>query len=544
MNPRDDLRAKVVSTALVFIAFASIFIALRSNDMYGVDGAIRCLDVYRRDALFFHDNNHMLYPADVLVWSRIVSIFTHKPTTPDGFFAMVQVMNCLAGAACLAMLFYLTFLASSSQGLSVGVAAAYGFSRAFLLHSTNAAEPMMGLFWSFLALCCAALALKYRSGWPLIGSGLLFGLAMATYQSTILLAPAAIVLFWLGRAEVEGGALLSWPRARDAALFVCGGVIGIIVIFGLAYRLQGIRRPAKMFEHFFVHTDSRAYLGVGTGKTLNLPIGMVRNIFPVLLHFVGIRDLMAGPRLTLCSFLLVLLSIAALFTFCAARLVKGWSILGAAAQIGVLAAFTGLIFTMVPAIIWDPNYDKLWLQPLACLAFLVGIALQAVKLPKDNRLLLAAVIPCMLFAGFSFNFTEGVHDHFKEDAGREEAARLAPLIAKCDLVVGDWDRVSIFYSYIWAIDGHFISLPGDAVEFGPTSISRLDAAIRRTHQSGGHIFFLGILDETKTSWDSFMGSRCGVPFSAMDVYRKHSVVRARFDTPSSRISLREFTFGG
>src|ERR1700730_4250846 len=117
----------IVLTVFMLLTFACIFAELRSKDMFGVDGAFRCLEVYRRQSLFFHENNHMFYPANVLIWSRICRAVGREPSTPEGFFTMVQLMNCIAGAACLAILFYLTYRVASSVSLALGVTASYGF---------------------------------------------------------------------------------------------------------------------------------------------------------------------------------------------------------------------------------------------------------------------------------------------------------------------------------------------------------------------------------------------------------------------------------
>jgi hypothetical protein len=526
----------IVLTVFVLLTFMCIFAGLRSKNMFGVDGAFRCLEVYRRESLFFHENNHMLYPANVLIWSRICRTVGSEPRTPEGFFAMVQLMNCVAGAGCLAMLFYLTYRVASSVSLALGVAAGYGFSRAFLIHSTNSAEVLMGVFWSFLAICCASLALKYASSWPLIGSGLLFSLAMATYQSTIFLAPAAIVLFWYGRSKAGDGTLRSWSRAHDLALFVCTGVVGCLVIFGLVYWHQGIRGPADMLRNFFLHRDARAYLGVGVGKSLNLPFGIVRSVFPILPNFTGIRAFLSSPKLNVVFSLLLLMSFAALLMICAIRLVKGWNGLQSRIQTGVLAAVAGLMFTMVPLIIWDPHYDKLWLQPLACMAFLVGIALGVVNLPGDMRILLSKVIPFLVFAGLAFNVPGAVHNHLQENTDVKETERLATIIGERDLLIGDWDTVSILYDYGWSRDGHFISFPTEAVVFGPDSVSRLRNAVQKTQIVGGRVYFLQILDEPEPVWKSFLGLRCGVPYSALNTYRTHSSILAGY---TSRHVLRK-----
>src|SRR5260370_8487663 len=108
-------------------------------------------------------------------------------------------MNCFAAAASVTMVFCLTKLATRSTRVALCVGAGLGFSKAFLLHATNSAEPMVGVFWSFLAICLAALSFKTQHKWPIIASGFLFVLAMSTYQSTIFLAPAPVGLIWYCR---------------------------------------------------------------------------------------------------------------------------------------------------------------------------------------------------------------------------------------------------------------------------------------------------------------------------------------------------------
>src|SRR5260370_17003985 len=154
----------------------------------------------------------MLYPVNVLAWTRLLGALGLMGETRQSFYSRVELMNCLAAAASVTMVFWLTKLATRSLRLALCVAAGLGFSKAFLLHATNSAEPMVGIFWSFLAVCLAALSFKTGHKWPIIASGFLFALAMATYQSTIFLAPAAIVVIWYGRAPEQGQSFFSRPR--------------------------------------------------------------------------------------------------------------------------------------------------------------------------------------------------------------------------------------------------------------------------------------------------------------------------------------------
>src|SRR5712672_1267159 len=92
--PRDTFVA-----AVVFLASALIFSLLRSEDIFAVDGAFRCLEVFQRPNIFFHDNNHMLYPVNVFVWTRLAGVLGFGARTREGFFPLVELMNCLAAAA-------------------------------------------------------------------------------------------------------------------------------------------------------------------------------------------------------------------------------------------------------------------------------------------------------------------------------------------------------------------------------------------------------------------------------------------------------------
>jgi len=534
-------RSKVTSIAVVvFVVLACSFILLRSHEVFGVDGAVRCLEVFRRQTLFFHENNHMLYPANVLLWSRLLSGLGLRATSAEQFYADTQLMNCIAGAGCLVIIFYLMKLVNTSIRPALGVVLAYGLSRAFLLHATDSAEPLVGVFWSLLAMCFAVLSLKRKSNWPIIASALLFSLAMATYQSTIFLAPAAIVLIWLGRSNRDGRRLSSPARFVEFCEFALAGVAGCAVIFGWAYWRQGFRLPAEMFKRFFVHGDARVYLGVGIGKLLALPIGLVRNIFPLLPHFVGIRDLLAGPKLSLLSLLLVFGALCAFFVIYATRLIARWSTLTAEVQLGVVVATVGFAFTTIPAIIWDPGYDKLWLQPLACLAFLIGSGLEAVSKDWKFRFWMTRAFPVLLLAGISLNLVWAVQAHEIKSPDMKETQRMADSIGKQDLVVGDWDAISTLYGYGWAEGGQFVSFPTEAVLHGLDSVAELRETVEAAQKRGGRVYFLSILDVSRKTWDSFLGARCGVPYSEFDSYRAHSEIRATFYTHTAPVFLRQF----
>jgi hypothetical protein len=530
------VRIRLVST-LVFVIFAVFFVALRSGDIFGVDGAFRSLEVFRRQSLFFHENNHLLYPVNVLAWSRLVAPFGLRASNPEEFYAITEIMNSIAAAGCLVILFYLTLSVSLSVKLALGVAASYAFSKAFLLHATNAAEPMVGVFWSFLAICFAGVSLKRKSQMSIVLSALCFSLAMATYQSTIFLAPAAVVLIWQGWSVRGEGRGFSLGRAVELGEFACTGIAGCAALFGWAYWREGLRSPLELLSRFIAHSDARVYLGFNVSKLLNLPVGFVRNIFPIAPRFVGIRGLLAGPRLSFSVFVIVFFSLCAFLIWAARRLVESWSSLSTSIQAGVAAAIAGFVFTVIPLLIWDAQYDKLWLQPLACIAFLIGIAcLQGAGMPRFS---FSNVFAALLFCGLLANLAWLVRSHQTGTPEINEARRLASLVGPQDLLVGDWDGISTLYGYGWSADGRFISFPTEAVVHGFDSVAQLRDNIREARERGGQIYFLSLLDIPASTWDSFLGARCGVPYSEMDSYRKHSKIRAALHSKYKELFLRQ-----
>src|SRR5260370_25599618 len=348
--------------AVLFLVFALIFSFLRSKDIFGVEGSFRCLEVYRRHSIFFHENNHMLYPVNVLAWTRLLGAVGLMGETRQSFYSRVELMNCFAAAASVHMVFCLTKLATPSLRLVLCVAAGLGFSKAFLLPATNSAEPMVGIFWSFLAICLAALSFKTERKWPIIASGFLFALAMATYQSTIFLAPAAIVVIWYGRAPEQGQSFFSGPRVALLSQFALGGLAGCLSIYGWVFWRLGINRPNEMLRRFFVQQASRVYASPGAGKLLNLPISPVRNAFPFPPGDTGIRNLLAGPWLSTILFHLIVVAVSSFVAAHAALVIQEMGRLPAIQRTAFVAAGPGFLLSPVALVLMDPDHAQVLLS--------------------------------------------------------------------------------------------------------------------------------------------------------------------------------------
>jgi len=533
---KNGSRDGYINAVLVFLIFLVLFLSFRSKQYTAVDGALRCLQVFHQQTLSFHGNNHLLYPANILFWSRALNFIGLKASNTFEFLSISQAMNCTAAAASLAILYFLTWLATSSAGVSWCVVSALGFARAFLLHATNSAEPMVGLFFSFCALLIVVVSLRRGRITTLFFGGLFFALAMATYQSMVLMAPLAglLCLAW-PQPTVSGRKSVALAVLRGTVL-VAGTAVGLCVIYGTAYWYQGARSPSQMTQMFFaIGGGPEVYGGFAISKLVNAPVGLVGEILPALPDdYGGLRLLYrTGTLWEKARFLLSLilvLGIIGLTVFAGIKSARG---LSRARVLLLLACLTTLAFTAWPLIYWGPVYDKLWLQPLALIVFVTGV-IYAMQRQALLRVALAAFVVLEVAANLSWL----VRDHTHETEGLKQASIVARDVGPKDAVVVDFDPISSLYVTIWGGDRNAIVLPA----MFPQEASRwMTEAAAKTRADRGNLYFLGILDQSESTWDAFLGNRMGIPYHSLDRYRQNAKIIETFSYRKSTITLRRIT---
>lgn len=538
---RPSFHAREVSGAgAIFAGFAVLYALLRSGDIFATDGAHRCLEIFHRQTIFFHENNHLIYPVNVLAWARLAAVFGLRAGGPFEFYRITELMNCVAAAASLAIVFLLIQWTISSWRIALGAVMALGLSRAFFSQATNANEAVVGLFWSLLAILVLLLGLHARSRWLAFVSGLLFALSMVSYESMVFLAPAGLVLIWQFWKQENRESPASRPLLLLEGIFLFGCGVAWLGIHAWADWMTGNTRPMEMARQLFLVRDARSYLGVGPAKALNLPAGVIRNIFPVLTQFEGFRRAFSGPRDSLLAFLLASALFFAFLIFCGMRVWNHRKELSAPMNLGLWTGAAGLLCTLVPPIIWDPQYEKLWLQPLALLAFLIAIAL---KIPAEinwQSTFICRAAPALILLGVLLNFPPVASAH-RADVSEffRQARDVSGKVGAEDLVVGDWDRVAMLYGDAWAPPDRIMDFVTQGVYYGRGATDRLRQRVAETQLSGGHVYFLGLLDLGETEWNAFIGPRCGIPMSDLEPYREHSHVIATYRDGSATISLRE-----
>jgi hypothetical protein len=507
----DSLRRSAAAQALGTGAAAfAAFALLRSRDYGAVDGAVRCLEVFHRQEIFFHGNNHLLYPVDVYLWHRLLAVFGVAAGSPFDYLALTQLMNGLAAAGCVAVLVRLVRLAGAPWWAALGTAALFASSRAVLVHATNSAEPMVGLFWSLLAVLVLARSLPDGGAGSAAASGALFVLALATYQSTILLVPAALVLCLARPGR---------PVARLAAL-AAGGLAAAVCLYGPAYDAMGIEgMGAKVRSFLAVGGAPGAFGQPSWRKVVLVPLGLAENLVDILPESLpGIRAILSAPRFPLAA--AVALALAAVSVLALVRLRAVWGELGGRERLAFAAGLAGLAATMLGPAVWVPLYDKLWLQPLACWSFLAALAVTWLP-SRPKRTAWRAAGAAALVAVLAVNLAWAVPMHRRETPYLAAARQVADLVEDRDLVVHEWDGISVLYSSIWgwSRERHRFDFPTEAVQRGAAAREALDQAVDAARARGGRVYFLGILDMPRSQWDVFLGDRAGLPYDSLAPYR-------------------------
>ena len=185
----------------------------------------------------------MLYPVWVLAWTRAAARLGIGLADPKQFIRLVQVMNAVLAAGCSAILFALVRSLTDSLKLGVLAALSWSLSHAVLLHATNAAEPMSGLFFSVCAFAIVIVSVRRGISSLMIPAGFLLTLAMASYQSMVFMGVSCglVALLW-PVSDRERGIGYS---LRRTGLLVLSFLVSMVLIYGECYRIQGVRNVAE-----------------------------------------------------------------------------------------------------------------------------------------------------------------------------------------------------------------------------------------------------------------------------------------------------------
>jgi hypothetical protein len=534
--PRSDL----LTGLGVFVAAASLYVLLRTQQYLAVDGAIRCLYIYWHGRPMAGGNNHLLYFVDVFVWTRMLSFAGVRATNAFDFMRLTQFMNALAAAGSIAMFWLLCHRATKDAGVASIAAGAYAFSNAFLLHATSTAEPMLGLFWSFASVSAVASGLAVSSRPRLFAGGVLLLLAMATYESMVLIGPAELVLifYWDERRSSHN---------RIAALWFLGGCIaGGIAAYVPVYALSGSTVPLAMWHRFLgAGGGTDVYGGMSAAKLINLPMGFANGIVSSLpVDYQGVRAFLRfhhHDRWMVLTSTAVILS-AGWLVWTWLRFAFVWAAIERRLRLILGCCAVALVFDLLPLIFWDPLYDKLWLQPVAVVLFAWGVIFAAwLRLYQWGPISVAEATLVVVI--LTVGFVRALESSRSSPPCLAAARHLDEILRSSDLLVAEWEPVSVLYSSFWGDGAKRFDLPTSATENGTKTLLLLDDEISRTRASGGRVYFLGVLDMPEVSWKPFLADKCHLPYHSLDGMRRCAKPVARLRCSNGDEVLWQLPFG-
>lgn len=520
----------------LFSLFVALFLILRSNQFVAVDGALRCLAVYHDPHLFFHGNNHLLYPVNILLWTKLAAVFGFVANTPTEFVHLSQALNSICAAATLLFVWLLITGITSDRLLALALVALYGFSRAFVLHATNSAEPVVGLMFSVAALFLLRQGLRYSRSSLVALAGLLMALALACYQAMFL---SVFLCLWLCLFDQPDRQASALARAKPLLTFGLSCGLGIVAIFAWAYSTQGIPFGPQMVKQFTSVAGSEAGYGkLSISKVVNLPIGLANNLVQVVPDgYQGIRGLLKSYQIAW------LLAIAAMGCLVFLLLI-------AFARPAIQAYRTSLpadrrkyffgIISLTPlflaVVIWDPLYDKLWLLPLGILVLTFAYIAAQARMSRAARNLVIALSLVVVAIEVPANLHAAIVDSTSETQGLVAATRVMSIVKPEDSIVLDFDPISsLFIAY--SENKNTIMLPTLQRAEADRALSTELARCREAHAK---FYFLGILDQTEAVWKPFLEARLGIPYNSFDRYRSQSKIIERFLVKNHAITLRVY----
>jgi len=512
----------------VALGFAIFFLLLRSQVYTAVDGAVRCFAVFHNPATPLHGNSHMLYPFWMRLWTGAAAAVGFDTHNWQSFIRMCQALNGFAAAASIGMLFYILEVLAGVRLALLG-SLQFGLSTAVMLHATNSAEPVMGLFFSIAALWVLLLGLRTGSNLAAFFVGILLTFAMASYESMALTAvPVALgCVCWPGT---------SWRLAlKRLAVITTGGVVSLVTVYSLSYSSLGIP-PRRMFAQLFVIADNEYYGGFSLSKLLNTPVGLVRDLFAgVPDNYSGLRHMARGPHgLFWVSIDAVSLALLA---------VLGWFVVrGLAAAVRRSPVWKPLLWAGValtgfaayfPVLYRGPLYDKMWLLPLAVTLIAVAVAFHFGG-PRVQRLLTIG-LAALVIVEAARNIPRAVADHVHETPHLNDARNIASLVTPRDAVVYDFDDVSQMYVTIWGYGINTLSLPASTRQEAEEWLAE---AARKETAGNGNIYFISVLDQDREHWNAFLGNVMSIPYGDFDCYREKSVVVQRYSLGGESHTVR------
>jgi hypothetical protein len=505
----------------LWLFYSALNILLVSNQYTAVDRAMRCLAVYWHRGPYLGSNNHLLYPVSIWLWSWLAGEAGVSAHSAAAFLHLAQALNAICAGGSVAAVYVLVRRFTADWKSPLLAALVYALSWTLLVHATSASEPMLGLFASLIALLLTIAGLDGGRLAPLFASGISLAFGLANYESMFLIAPLAyfLCLGWPLRSHTSDREHWLFQRVLRLLANLLGTVVGIVVIYGVAYYSNGITTAPGMLVAFFsLGGQPEVYSGFGASKLANLPVGLAGNVVGILPRdYRGMRWLVRTHNIVSGAAAVGICSLIAGALIILVRSATGlWG--SRRAILAAMVCGAGLLFSLFPLLYWDPMYSKLWLQPLALLAVSGGVL--AGQVNRDAGRCCAGLAMLLIVLESAVNLPQVVSAHVRPTRCLDDASIANDLIRPSDKVVTDFDSVSSLWMGLYDRDpSRTLLFPAKPASVSLATLSRWT---RQCERSGCRIVFVALLDQPPEVWEAFLGDRLKVHHDALRRYRDSS----------------------
>lgn len=514
---------------LLFISFASIFLFFNSNTYTAVDGGLRCLNVFYNHKPSFGGHGHMLSQVHVYYFHKILGIFNIIAKDALEYFRYSTILNALAGAASLSLLYLLSFRLTGSIYFSLLSVFLTGFSSCFLINATNPDEPMVGFLLSIIAIVFSLLSLSKNKKIYSFISGLCLSYATATYQSMLLIFPALLFIYLYLIFTAKKGAKGEYIKL--ILLFLLSLFAGFVFIYGISYYIFfDITSFQDMLKKFFEldMVMPNTFGPIDPMNLIRIGFGMVKAFF--MLPFDGIRQIFIEPKNYIDQIFwfipFVLTCYILILTFyCLPHIIKN-------KKSSFLFLCSMALFFIFPSflLLWlCPDYSKWWLHPITVLnifmAYCVSNFIRQQANPKTKRVIVVFfTIFVVILILWNLN-TVLIPNHKGEGELVNAAFLVADITGENSLVFTGWSRFGVIFSGFFKYTRTCFSID-TAKQFLDEKhlIEEIDKKIAAAKKRGQNVYFLGFLDEPRAQWNmrfSFM-HKGSISYESFQKYRNSS----------------------
>lgn len=521
--------------AAIFLSLFALYGAFPSNQYTAVDGSLRCLTYMDSGNLRLHGNNHALYPVNVVLWSRVMAVlFKLRPQDPFSFIRMIELMNSFFGAIAIAVFFTILRKITSNLSISILGALTLAFSNAFVVNAISSNEPMVGFTISLISIVFTYKWFKMANILFGFAGAFLLSFSMAIYQSMFLIAPAMILL--VGIFTNNCFKSQSIKKMMIYAIFLA---INYFIIYLLSHWIVNDERSfEEIFNPPFSLGAFEIYGKLSLMKFLGYPFAILCGFLHIDSMDHGVRAFFSEQPFNSTILTVIILSVGiVIFSILLAcisfAIFKKMEI---EKRIYLILSLIALICVLFAPLYWSMVYTKLLMQPIAI--FIIIIYLVSSELDRMThryvKNILKLSLLSLLILLICWNFNKVLLDMHLHPSNLGEGKELAELLGEDSLMINDWDNAvsNIYVGFYkkkkqdnFCISAEMFTLNRERNKF----IQKLKDKIALFKKAGKKVFFLGILEKSRTKWSYFLGERLNIDYNLFDEYRKTAKLVRKFE---------------